>query len=145
MKTRFRDYIKNNDFTNWLNSQPNQGEIFDLLQIEGKQISPTVYDFYGDKLSGIKIDVNDLEGYGTKCGRINNECFDEDVVIFLRECGIDYIISSVFLNEPTQLGHCLIEFEDFGDAGTFSEMIEDRNGSLTPDGKINNFFFFENE
>lgn len=134
------------DFIDWLNNRTDKDEVLDILQLEGDEIEPNVYDFYGDKVSGVKIDVNDLLGYSTQCGIPGNSCFDLHVVNYLKNCGVNHIISAIFLNEPNALGHCLIPFENEKEGKKFSKMIEKNNGSLNPDGSFDDeYMYFETE
>jgi hypothetical protein len=60
-------YIEN--YISWNHPIKNNSEFLDLLQIDQlKEIRPNVYDFYGDEISIVKIDVDDLIGFGTQCG-----------------------------------------------------------------------------
>ena len=143
MNSDFSDYSQN--FIDWLNTRSDKSEVLDTLQLEGKEISPNVYDFYGDEISGVKIDVEELLGFGTQAGRVENTCFDQVAIDYLKDCGVNYIISTIFLNEPIKLGHCLIPFKTKQDGNKFSKMIDKRNGSLTNQGKFKEYFFFETE
>ncbi len=147
MKIKKVNEMKNSDnFIEWINNRSDKDEIMNHLQLEGDEIEPNVYDFYGDELSGVKIDINELEGFGTSCGRKNNTCFDNVVIDYLKECGVDHIISTIFLNEPNKLGHCLIPFNSEKEGRKFEKMIEKREGTLTSHGKFNDeYFFFETE
>jgi hypothetical protein len=133
------------NFIEWLDNVSDKDEVLDTLQLEGKEISPNVYDFYGSLCSGVKIDIDNLEGFGTFAGRLNNKCFTSEVVDYLKNCGVEYVISSIFLHEPTQLGHCLIKNLNSKECKVFSKMIEKNNGSLSFDGTVGDYHFFENE
>ena len=62
MKIKKVNEMKNSDnFIEWINSRSDKDEIMNILQLEGDEIGPNVYDFYGDELSGVKIDINELE------------------------------------------------------------------------------------
>jgi len=143
-KERIEKYSKN--FTDWLANRADKDEILDMLQIEGNEISENLYDFYGDYLSGVKIPVSELKGFGTQCGRKDNTCFNESILYFLNAGGIQYVISSVFHNEPNKLGHCLIPLKSVKDANLFEKYIGNCGGSLTNGGNLNDeLFFFETE
>jgi len=147
MKIKKVNEMKNSDnFIEWINNRSDKDEIIDILQLEGEEVSPNVYDFYGDMISGVKIDVDELEGFGTSCGRKDNTCFDNEIIDYLKESGVDYIVSTIFLNEPNKLGHCLIPFKNEKAARKFSKMIDARLGSLSSQGEVNDeYFFFETE
>ena len=81
MKIKKVNEMKNSDnFIEWINNRSDKDEIIDILQLEGEEVSPNVYDFYGDMISGVKIDVDELEGFGTSCGRKDNTCFDNEII-----------------------------------------------------------------
>jgi hypothetical protein len=134
------------NFIEWLSNRSDKKDILNILQLEGNEISTNVYDFYGDKISGVKIEIEDLEGFGTQCGSKGNICFDKNIIDYLKECGVDHIISTIFLNEPEMLGHCLIPFNNSKNGKKFSKMIEKNEGSLTfGESYDDEYFFFECE
>lgn len=136
------------NFIDWIDNfdDETKEEILSALQLEGEEISKNHYNFYGDMICGVLIYTSDLFGFGTATGTVGNKCFDADVINYLKEKNVDYIVSSIFLNEPYELSHCLISFETEEDCEIFSEMIEEKKGSLTFNSdRIDNYWFFEAE
>ena len=117
----------------------------DLLKMTGiEQESRLIDDWAGFDFSFVKINLEELAGYGTTCGRVPNYCFTPEVLEFLAAQGVDFILG-ISENTALRLQSAAIHFSSRA-AAKLERMILVAHGSLRPDpASVRGWQVFESE
>ena len=91
-------------------------------------------DFYDCNVREIPVD--ELNEYSTGCGAVDNECFSDDVITYLKFIDVNYILAGFEKEDSEESKEIICVALPIPTKGNvrkinkFSEMIADNDGSL---------------
>lgn len=129
-------------FKDWLKKDPEQGAEIksELLSIAGQSES----ELNNDGMVIVKVPAGELSIFSTFCGTKGNKAFDENVLNFLKDKEVEFVVA-ISDEEVPKITSAVIKISQ-EDGETLSEMISENEGSLRYDKtKIEGWSAFESE
>lgn len=126
----------------WLMKDPkNERDFYYLLDLTGVN---SQLDLVSQHSIAVKIDVDDLVGVGTTCGRVGNVAFTEKIVSYLKKKGVRFIVA-LSDDDQLSLNSAIIPLKSKA-CRKVEEMIYEANGSFRYDSTSGfGWSFFESE
>jgi hypothetical protein len=129
-------------FQDWLKEKPELAE-----KVKAELLGIAGYDENTLSDEGwviIKASIDQLSTFGTFCGSKNNNVFNKNVLDFLRDKKVEFVVALTDEKE-LKLSSAVIEISN-EDGETLSEMISENGGSFRSDNsRIANWSTFESD